>query len=206
MDPPPREVGMTMSGWRLMAAMIAATMAAEGTAGAVVLCKKKNGAAFVRDACKKKETQVPAAELGLVGPPGANGTNGTNGAPGAVGPSHTYQTVGTDVPFTTSSVTVATLSLPAGKYLVMGRTWVTNDAGDNAECDLVASADGSETGTFTKDSMKVSSGTSDDTPAMTTLVHEFTSAGVVKAHCVGQFDGGTAHRPTITAIEVGAIN
>jgi hypothetical protein len=197
---------MTMSGWRLMAAAIAATMAVQGTAGAVVLCKKKSGAAFVRDACKKKETQVPAAELGLVGPPGAPGTNGTNGTPGATGPSHTYQVTAADLAFTTSSTVVATLDLPAGKFLIMGRTWVTNSAGDNAECDLVASADGSETGTFTKDSMKVSSGTVDDTPAMTTLVHEFTSPGVVKTHCKGFFDGGTAHRPTITAIEVGAIN
>jgi hypothetical protein len=197
---------MTMSGWRVIAAAIAATMAAQGTVGAVVLCKKKSGAAFVRDACKKKETQVPAAELGLVGPAGTNGTNGTNGTPGAIGPSRTYQATGSDVSFDTTSTAVATLELPAGKYLITGRTWVTNEAGDNAECDLVASADGSATGTFERDFMKVSSGTGDDTPAMTTLVHEFTSPGVVKAHCIAQFGGGQAHRPRITAVEVGAID
>lgn len=202
---------MQTSVWGLLAAVTAASMVAHGTAGAVVLCKKKSGAAFVRDACKKKETQVSAADLGLVGPAGADGTNGTDGtdgtdgAPGPVGPSHTYQVTGADIGFETSTV-VATLELPAGKYLVTGRVWVTNSAGEYAECDLVASADGEATGTFTRDFMRVASGTNDQTPVVTTLVHEFPAAGVVKSHCLGELSSGQAQRPTITAIEVGAIN
>ena len=57
---------MTTSGWRLMAAAIAATMLMQGTAAAVVLCKKKNGAAFVRDACKKNSKNKYLAASSLV--------------------------------------------------------------------------------------------------------------------------------------------
>lgn len=197
---------MRTSGWGLLAMTAAAAVAAYGPAGAAVLCKKKSGAAFVRDACKKKETVVPAADLGLVGPPGAKGTDGTDGTVGATGPSHTYQVTEAGTGFDTTSTVVATLELPAGKYLVTGRVWVTNSAGEYAECDLVASADGEPTGTFTRDFMRVASGTIDQTPVTTTLVHEFTAAGVVKAHCLAELESGQAQRPTITAIEVGAIN
>lgn len=54
-------------------------------AGAVVvLCKKGKKPLKVReDACKGKETQVPATELGATGP---QGPQGGQGAPGAQGP------------------------------------------------------------------------------------------------------------------------
>ena len=48
-------------------------------ADAVVLCVKKSGALFLRDACKRKETQVDPASFGATGPTGAPGGTGGTG-------------------------------------------------------------------------------------------------------------------------------
>ena len=53
-----------------------------GQAEAAVLCQKKNGTLAARGECKKNETQVDPAALGLQGPPGPKGDKGTPGAPG----------------------------------------------------------------------------------------------------------------------------
>jgi hypothetical protein len=52
-------------------------------AWAEVLCQSKRGALSVRTACKKKETLVDPAALGLQGPPGPPGPAGTAGAYGS---------------------------------------------------------------------------------------------------------------------------
>jgi hypothetical protein len=49
---------------------------------AAVFCKKKNGAVFIREACKSKETAVNLASFGAVGPKGDKGDKGDNGAAG----------------------------------------------------------------------------------------------------------------------------
>lgn len=49
-----------------------------------MLCKKKkSGVVVVRDVCKKKESPLDVAQLGLVGPKGDKGDKGDPGAPGA---------------------------------------------------------------------------------------------------------------------------
>jgi hypothetical protein len=61
----------------LMVAMVALTIAMP--ANAAVICQKKNGAMFVREACKKKETPVDLAQFGAVGPTGPAGPAGPAG-------------------------------------------------------------------------------------------------------------------------------
>jgi hypothetical protein len=48
--------------------------------GAIVICKRRSRIKLREDACKKKETLVDAAELGVTGPPGPAGPAG----PGAI--------------------------------------------------------------------------------------------------------------------------
>ena len=55
-------------------------------ADAVVLCVKKSGALFLREACKRKETQVDPASFGATGPTGASGDTGPTGGAGPTGP------------------------------------------------------------------------------------------------------------------------
>src|SRR6266581_4626739 len=54
-------------------------------ARALVVCKKKTGAVFLRDACKKKETVVDLASFGATGPQGPAGPQGPPGPPGSGG-------------------------------------------------------------------------------------------------------------------------
>jgi hypothetical protein len=74
---------------RTIAMVMGLVLAASG-AQATVLCQSKAGALFARTACKKKETVVDPAALGLrgakgdKGDPGTSGTNGTNGTPGTL--------------------------------------------------------------------------------------------------------------------------
>ncbi len=55
---------------------MAIALAVAATAHASVLCQKRSGALFARDTCKKKETTVDPAALGLVGPKGDPGSAG----------------------------------------------------------------------------------------------------------------------------------
>src|SRR5581483_4332589 len=67
------------------------------TAVAALLCEKKSGAIFVRPSgCKKKETAIDPAALGLQGPPGAKGDVGAPGTPGAPGTAVAYAHVNAD--------------------------------------------------------------------------------------------------------------
>lgn len=47
-------------------------------AHAAVVCQKKSGAMFVREACKKKETPVDLSQFGAVGPTGPAGQDGAD--------------------------------------------------------------------------------------------------------------------------------
>lgn len=93
-------------------------------AGAVVMCQSRNGSLSLRTTCKRRETQVDLATLGLTGPQGETGATGATGPTGEtgpagptgpqgpagpLGPSDVFQDTGADVPdlpatFTTISV------------------------------------------------------------------------------------------------------
>jgi hypothetical protein len=56
-----------------------AVLLPSGDANALVVCKTRSGKVVVRDACRRKETRISLAELGV---PGAPGATGAAGAPG----------------------------------------------------------------------------------------------------------------------------
>src|SRR5215470_17026886 len=58
---------------------------AVGEAGAAVFCQKRSGAAFIRNDCDKKETQVNLSAFGAVGPKGDKGDAGDTGDTGDKG-------------------------------------------------------------------------------------------------------------------------
>jgi hypothetical protein len=103
------------------------------------LCRKKNGALAMRDACKTRETAVTADMLGVVGPPGPQGPQGERGPkgePGEPGPQGSSTApsilfspqinpahIGTA---TGNGLAVASLGLPAGKYLVVAKLDAVN--------------------------------------------------------------------------------
>lgn len=82
---------------------------------AAVFCKKKNGNIFVREVCKKKETQLDLSSFGALGPRGPS-----DGA---------FFTSGTDILnfVANTEQTVASLNLPAGNWVITAKVVVNNN-------------------------------------------------------------------------------
>lgn len=77
---------------------------------------------------------------GLVGTNGTNGTSGVNGVNGTVKPLSAKQGV-TALPTGAPSTTVVELTVPAGNYVVLGKTELSHTgAGDSVECLLKSGA------------------------------------------------------------------
>ena len=72
---------------RLVVVLTLALVATSSPVSALVLCTKKSGAMFLREACKKKEQPVDPVALNLQGP---SGDKGDQGDPGAAGSSLGY--------------------------------------------------------------------------------------------------------------------
>lgn len=83
---------------------------------AAVFCKKKNGNIFVREVCKKKETQLDLSTFGALGPRG---------------PSDAFFTSGTNtLAFVENTAqTVASLNLPAGNWVITAKVVANNNDG-----------------------------------------------------------------------------
>ena len=89
----------------------------------------------------------PAGPKGDKGDAGTNGTNGTNGTTGPRGPSNVYADRNDTSTAITSNTQLASITVPAGKYIVMAKTVGANDdnnAGDEARigCTLVGTTAG----------------------------------------------------------------
>jgi hypothetical protein len=64
---------------RAVIAMLVGLALGDVAADAAVLCARRNGKLTLREQCKRKETPVDAASLGLQGPPGPTGSAGPPG-------------------------------------------------------------------------------------------------------------------------------
>lgn len=67
----------------MMVGLVAPIAAPPVAEAAVVLCERRGKIKLRQDECKRKEAQVDATELGIVGPAGPIGMEGPMGAPGA---------------------------------------------------------------------------------------------------------------------------
>lgn len=102
---------------------------------AAIVCKNNNkaGAMFIRDTCKKNQTQVTLSDYGAVGPQGPIGPAGPIGAQGPVGPrgpsdGYAFSSGSNILPFVTNTEqNVATLNLPAGNWLITAKLVINNN-------------------------------------------------------------------------------
>jgi hypothetical protein len=110
----------------LLVVGIGALAFAPNTGRASLLCQKRSGAVFVRDACKRKEKPLALAELGAVGPKGDKGEPGNAGAQGPAGVLNAFGTYAVisgpsddpSLPGLPSRRTLAQLDLPAGSFVI----------------------------------------------------------------------------------------
>lgn len=164
-------------------------------------------------ACKASEVSLPwnqrgpAGARGPTGATGARGPTGSTGPAGGRGPSSGYGLAGYDdysVKLTTSGVTVASLQVPRGSYVVNASAAIANGAADTmttVACH-VTSPQGDVAVTITQ--VPARTGGSVALTAATTL----TDAGTVALFCVtGTDDVGPAyaHYSQLTAVQVDSL-
>lgn len=120
----------------VVAAAGGAWAASGGGGGKITVCvSKSDGTLYQAKKCQKKDKKLswnvkgPQGPQGPKGADGKNGTNGTNGTNGANGAVAGFSAVQTGlVEFTGSTKTVLTLKLPAGSFIVQGKTQVGGSA------------------------------------------------------------------------------
>ena len=71
--------------YKLLLGVVGLLVGLSAHASAEMLCRGQNGAVLVRGECRKAETRLNAAALGLVGPPGPKGERGERGPGGPQG-------------------------------------------------------------------------------------------------------------------------
>jgi hypothetical protein len=173
---------------------------------AVTSSKVKNHSLLKADF---KLGQLPLGARGTTGPPGARGATGGTGAKGDTGPrgpSDAYSTsVAGPVAMAKLTLTIlASLSLPAGKYIIFAKAYFDADPGnlDTVQCILRAEGD-SDTSYATV--YKQLSGASDQPQTLTAnVLHEYGTGGTADLIC-GSTDSGTANNVVISAIKVAAL-
>jgi hypothetical protein len=142
-----------------------------------------------------KAGQLPAGPKGDKGDKGDKGANGLANA-------YTKQTSGPTQALTTTPTAIVTLSVPRGRYLILGKVWVSGpEPTFTAICNVVAGGD-QDTGLAGAYSGPAGANVS-DTMSMH-VVHTFAAAGTTSISCSRPATRtGSWGEATLTAIQVG---
>ena len=191
------------------------------SSGVIHACYTRSGGAlYVIDdsvtTCSSKQTslnwnvqgptgpQGPQGPAGPTGPQGPAGPQGPQGPAGPSGTSHAYSATGGLVAYGTAPVKVASLSLPAGTYLVWA-TGTVQDANTSTGHDCVLSSGGS-----TLQEAKISTVLAPYAAAAVafSVPLALSSAGSVELDCSSATDNSMSASAvvTITAVTVDALN
>lgn len=146
--------------------LAALLIAPRAEAASIYACQKKKGGNVrivgSKTKCKKSEKKLSWSTTGTAGSNGSNGsngtngTNGTNGAPGsngtngtngAAGPSNGYIDKPSQSSLDGTDKVIATLTLPAGKYIVSGKV-IIQRGGVGGETDCYLRLDGTSIDSF----------------------------------------------------------
>jgi Collagen triple helix repeat (20 copies) len=153
--------------------------------------------------------QGPQGALGPQGDPGPTGPAGPQGQQGPAGPSgtsHAYSTTGGFVQYGTSPVQVASLSLPAGTYLVWA-TGIVVDGNVTTGHDCVLASGGT---TLEEEKVTTTTGPYAATAVSFSEPVTLSSAGSVVVKCSSATDNSANANEgadvDITAVTVDALN
>ncbi len=191
----------------LVLAFIALTIAMAGSAvaasGVLVTSSKQIKAHSIALSDLSKSTvKKLRGKRGLRGLTGATGAQGAAGATGATGPSDVYSSsLAGFVTMTATGlgtqVTLRTLNLPAGKFLINAYVLLNNNDASRRtwNCQLAAGGDtfnyGADVETTGAD------GADDRTPLALRVTHEFTAPGTATLSCAWSGTAGAAACPVV---------
>lgn len=147
---------------------------------------------------------------GASGPAGATGATGATGAAGAAGPSHAYTASANLVSITGgSTVTVASVNVPAGEYSVAAKLYIRGEQAGTYEANALCTLSAGSDSDLDQVTVGSTSGFDVNVPAALLLTHAFSTPGTVTLTCSGSAGTGgvvDADNVVITATLVGAVN
>ncbi len=176
------------------------------------------GAQGPQGATGAQGAQGPAGATGPAGPAGPQGLTGATGAQGAAGPSDIYTTTGSAGLTDSSEQTRASLTLPAGQYLLMGQANALSSSQIGqffVRCRLrdQSSTQVAASDTSLNDSFKEDGGAADGDPATQPEVANLfltaplvTPGGTVRLTCQGFLGFPLVGNVQLTAIKTGALH
>lgn len=181
--------------------------------GTIHACLDSKGALKVIDVetggtCAADKKLLTWNQRGSQGDPGPQGSQGIQGPQGASGPSDAYVERAPDLGLAGLwyPSTVASVDLPAGKYVIFAKVWLHNpQARVDHKCTLVAGND--------QDEQVLETGVNDNQVNIDLLedqislmtAHEFASPGAASVICSSKWGQTTVKKPVITAIKVGNL-
>ncbi|HEX5853188.1 MAG TPA: hypothetical protein VFY36_08850 [Solirubrobacteraceae bacterium] len=162
-----------------------------------------------------KKLKGKTGKTGAAGVPGAAGKEGAPGKEGAAGktgergPSHAFDVKVESVEFPSTEnepITVASLSLPAGSYSVLGKTIANNNAASIAgvECRLELGGTVIDEGGFIR--MTEEGKGADRMSIVDSGVGTLSSAGTATLKCEVSSTSGEYIDAAVTAVQVGGVN
>jgi hypothetical protein len=163
----------------------------------------KNHSIATKKLTKKAIKQLHGAK-GATGAPGAAGAPGVAGAPGPpgpIGPSSATSTYNTSfVNYGTTDTVVASLTLPAGSYLVQANTTISNGTAETSVCFLTDTGAGILAQNYTAtDSTIVQNSLSITAPLTST-------GSTVDIDCLSSDTGTVAAYTHLVAIKLGSVS
>lgn len=209
-------------------AMLVALMGVASTASAstIYTCKKKRGGAIrivtKKTKCRKSEKKLtwgstgsrgPRGPVGPVGPAGVSGSNGSAGATGATGaagatgpagPSNGYIDEAPQSSLDATHKVIATLTLPAGKYLVSAKV-IIQRGGVGGETDCYIRLDGVQIDSFYNVlAAAPNPGYVGGLAGLSSI--DTTATSTVTLTCKDSATTGIAAAPVLSAIKVASLN
>jgi hypothetical protein len=142
----------------------------------------------------------PAGPQGPEGASGAQGIPGPKGDTGATGPSSATSSFQASTTFGTTFVTIASLTLGAGSYLVTGNTIVIDGSAATAACTL----DDSIAGTIDFGSTSTDAAT--PRASLSLLAPLVTNGSTIKIDCASSDSNDSAIETHLVAIKLGSVS
>jgi hypothetical protein len=194
--------------------------------GTIHACVKKRSHTLYTGRCKTGDKRLswnqtgpsgPRGATGAQGPKGATGAQGPKGATGAQGPagpqgpsngysSYTVGAVG--IPNDNAAHIVASLTVPAGSYMVIGKALISNSSAGQAldTCDLVPPGGRYNNGADIDESAASTDPANNVAEETLSLVGPLTtSGGTITLQCAGVVNGTSAYDRHLAAIKLATV-
>jgi hypothetical protein len=194
--------------------------------GTIHACVKKRSHTLYTGRCKTGDKRLSWNQVGPRGPKGATGAQGPKGTTGAAGPKgatgaqgpagpqgpsngySSYTTGAAGIPNDNAAHIVASLTVPAGSYMVIAKALISNSSLAQAldTCDLVPPGGSYNDGADIDESAASTDPTKNVAEETVSLVGPLTTAGgTISLQCASVVNATSAYDRHLTAIKLATV-